>query len=273
MSDGAAAAQPQPRTPHTAWRGWCLVAAGVVGVVALVPPLGTLARRTEYAASLQFSLFAIALPALTTLGAPWQLLGLSEPGPGPHARPRAVNRLADRRRRHRELRWSVAFLAVALGVAVAWHAPGAVATVSRHDGIAVVEAVTLLVVGVGLWLELVASPPLEPRSGLLRRAGLAAAAMWVYWILAYVVGLSNRGFYPSFHHVAGGLTAAADQEIASVVLWAVAAAAFVPVIFWNALSWLQSEEDPDTELQRLSRSERRRGTTALPRRGGAAPTP
>ena len=50
----------------------------------------------------------------------------------------------------------------------------------------------------------------------------------------------------------GGLSAAADQQIASAVLWFVAAAAFVPVIFWNALMWLKTDEDPDTELLALA---------------------
>jgi len=257
MTAGAAAGRPQVRT--TPWRIWCLVAAVLVAVAALVPPLGTVARRTEYAAALQFSLLAIALPALVTLGAPWSLLGLAGPPHG-EGRPRPLDRLADRRLRHRELTWSIAFIAVDLVVAAIWHAPGVVASVSSHPWLAVVEAVTLLVSGVGLWLELISSPPLVPRSGHLRRAVLAAITMWVFWILAYLVGLSNHGFYPSFPHVAGGLSAAADEEIAAVVLWFVATAAFMPVIFWNALTWLQSEDDPDSELLQVARAERRRGT-------------
>jgi cytochrome c oxidase assembly factor CtaG len=171
--------------------------------------------------------------------------------------------LADRRRRHRELPWSIAFIGLDLVVAAIWHAPGAVAAVSTHPWLALVEGATLVVVGVGLWLELLSSPPLVPRSGHLRRAVLAALSMWVFWILAYLVGLSNRGFYRSFHHVAGGLSAPADQEIAAVVLWFVATAAFIPVIFWNALTWLQSEEDPDSELLQVARAERRRGTAPM----------
>ena len=133
------------------------------------------------------------------------------------------------------------------------------------------EGVSLLVFGLGLWLELTTSPPLVPRSGYLRRAVLAAFVMWAFWILAYVVGLSNHDFYRNFPHVAGGLSAAADQQIASAVVWFVAAASFVPVIFWNALMWLKTDEDPDTELLALARAERRRGVppvTGSP--GGAA---
>ena len=268
MTAGAAPGRPRART--TPWRNWCLGAAVVVAVVALVPPLGTVARRTEYAAALQFSLLAIAIPALVTLGAPWALLGLagSPSGEGP----RRLDRLAERRRRHSELPWSIAFIALDLVAAAIWHAPGVVASVSSHPWLAVVEAITLLVLGVGLWLELISSPPLVPRSGHLRRAVLGALSMWVFWILAYLVGLSNHGFYGSFHHVAGGLSAAADQEIAASVLWFVATVAFAPGIFWNALTWLQSEEDPDSELVQVARAERRRGTTPDLGQGDISPS-
>ncbi len=271
MSEGAADGRPHPRRPS--WRTACLVAALVVAVLALVPPLASEARRAEYAAALQFSLFAIAIPALVALGAPWRLVGLTNAG-APGQRPLLVDRLTDRRRRHRELPWSVAFIACDLGVAIAWHTPGAVSTVAAHGWLVIVEGAVLLVFGLGLWLELVSSPPLEPRSGHLRRAVLGALSMWVFWILAYVTGLSSRGFYHNFPHVPGGLSAAADQQIAAGVLWAVAAASFVPVIFWNALTWLQSEEDPDAELQTVARAERRRGTAPFtPKRGGASPAP
>jgi cytochrome c oxidase assembly factor CtaG len=272
MSTGAAKRRPHPRRPT--WRAGCLLAALVISVLVLVPPLATLARRAEYAAALQFSLLAIAVPALVALGAPWRSLGFAGSG-APGERPRPADRLSDRRRRHRELPWSLAFIVCDLGVAIAWHTPGAVSSVATHGWLALVEAAVLLVFGLGLWLELVSSPPLAPRSGHLRRAVLGASSMWVFWILAYVTGLSNRGFYQNFPHVAGSLSAAADQQIAAAVLWAVAAATFVPVIFWNALTWLQSEEDPDTELQTLARAERRRGTAPFtrPKQGGASPAP
>ncbi len=269
MSEGAADPRPHPRTN---WRMACLLAAAIIALLVLVPPFGTLARHTEYEATLQFALLGISVPALVALGAPWRLLGLAGIG-APEERPRPVDRLADHRRRHRELPWSLAYIVCDLGVAIAWHTPGAVSTVAAHGWLAIVEAVVLLIFGLGLWLELLPSPPLVPRSGHLRRAVLGAFSMWAFWILAYVTGFSNRGFYHNFPHAPGGLSAAADQQIAAVVLWVVAAATFVPVIYWNALAWLQSEEDPDSELQTLARAERRRGTTPFsPERGGASPT-
>ena len=215
MNDGAAAGRPPDRADS--WRPWCLASAALAALVALVPPLLGAARDDDYAAALQFALLAIVVPGLVTLGAPWRRLHLSAGAtlastgtPG-----RVLDRVAEGRRRHRELPRSLVFIALDLAVVVAWHSPGAVGLVARHGWPVLLEAVTLLVFGLGLWLELVRSPPLEPRSGHLRRAILAAIVMWVFWILAYIVGLSNHVFYPNFTHVPGGLSAAGDQEIAS----------------------------------------------------------
>lgn len=266
MSEGAATLRPLD--PAARWRGWCLLAALVALAVVLVPPLSAVARRTEYAQALQFSLLAIIVPALVVLGAPWRWLGLARNA----SPPRLVDRVAAGRQRHRELPRSLAFIACDLGVAVAWHTPAAVAASTRHGWLAPLEAASLLIFGLGLWLELVESPPLAPRSGYLRRAVLTAFAMWAFWVLAYVSGLSINGFYRNFHHVGGGLSASADQQIASAVLWFVSSLAFAPLVFWNAFQWLKTEEDPDIELLALTRDDRRRGTSPLNEgRGGATP--
>ncbi len=256
MSAGAAPLQPHPA--RVGWRPWSLPAALVVLLIALAPPLAPAARHSEYAQALQFALLAIVVPALAVLGAPWPRLGLARKNTA-SSPPKLADTVADRRRRHRELPWSLGFIALDLAAAVAWHTPAAVAASVRHWWMAPVAAIVLLGFGIGLWLELVESPPLSPRSGYLRRAVLAAFVMWAFWILAYVSGLSTHDFYRSFHHVGGGLSAAADQQIASAVLWFVATVAFVPLIFWNAFQWLKTEEDPDTELLALARDERRRG--------------
>ena len=262
MSAGAAA--ERPREPVAAWRGWCLLAAVIALALALVPPLATAARQTEYAQAVQFSLLALAVPALTALGAPWSRLGDGSLPCLPTGWPKGGGVGAN-------WRGALGFVACDLAVAVAWHAPAAVAASARHGWLAPLEAATLLLFGLGLWLELVASPPLVPRSGHLRRAVLTAISMWVFWIMAYVSGLSAHGFYRNFHHVTGGLSSAADQQVASAVLWLAATVAFAPLVFWNAMMWLKTE-DPDTELQALARDERRRGTPPLTgRMGGGAP--
>jgi cytochrome c oxidase assembly factor CtaG len=268
MTSGAAVVRPPERIGS--WRHVCLGLAGLVAVCALVPPVATEARRLVFVSAIQFSLLAFALPALVALGAPWHILHLARGAPDDDVL--AVDRLAARRLRHRELVWSLIPIACGVAAVVAWRIPAAVGVSVRHWWVAPLEAVSLLAFGLGLWLELVVSPPLAPRSGYLRRAVLAGLTMWAFWILAYWSGLSTHDVYRSFTHTPGGLSAAADQQIASGVLWFAAAVALIPVIFWNALQWLQTE-DPDLELLTLARQERRRGTPPLgePRRGTSPP--
>jgi cytochrome c oxidase assembly factor CtaG len=263
MTTGAATERPPERTRPL--RPVCLGLAGLLVVAVLVPPIAIEARRIEYVAAIQFSLLAFALPALVAVGAPWRALSLARRTPDDRLRP--VDRLAARRLRHRELVWSLIPIACGVAVVVAWRVPAVVTLAVRHQWMSPLEALSLLVFGLGLWLELVMSPPLVQRSGYLRRAVLAGLIMWAFWILAYWTGLSTHDVYRSFPHVAGGLSAAADQQIASAVLWFGAAVAFIPVVFWNALQWLQSE-DPDLELLVLARQERRRGMPHISGPGG-----
>ncbi len=181
--------------------------------VAMVPPLGTLAGRYEWVEALQFAVFAVVAPALVVMGAPWRALGLT---------PSALGRLAAGRRRHPEMLRSLGFLGVDLAVVVLWRTPAAVDALSSRRWLVGVEAASLVVVGAGLWLELVESAPLVPRSPYPRRAALAALAMWTIWTIAYVEAMSTAPWYRGFHHVAGsGLSASADHQLSAAVLWAV----------------------------------------------------
>ncbi len=69
-----------------------------------------------------------------------------------------------------------------------WRTPVGVNALARHPWLVVVEAVTLVPLGMGLWLELVESPPLTPRLSRPHRVALAAVSMWTIWVLAYLVG-------------------------------------------------------------------------------------
>jgi cytochrome c oxidase assembly factor CtaG len=228
-------------------RPWCAIGAMVLAVLGVLPPLVTLARRYEVAQAFQFSLFALAVPALLVVGAPWARLGLVRP----------FDRLAASRRRHPELLRGVGFLTLDVGVMALWRSAAVVDGLVAHGWLVVVEAVSLIGCGAALWLELVESPPLAPRLPPLRRGLVAALAMWSVWIMAYLVGLSRASWYHSFPHRLGGLSTAADQQLATAVLWFAAAVAFMPVIFWNLVSWLRSDEDADDELRQLVRSDRR----------------
>ncbi|HEV2451007.1 MAG TPA: cytochrome c oxidase assembly protein [Streptosporangiaceae bacterium] len=211
--------------PGADLRRWLPVAGLVLAIVSLVPPLSTLARRYLWAESLQFSMFAMVCPALIALGASW--------------RPRQKGRPSFRR--------GAVLLAGFAGVSLAWRLPPVLDALARVPGLVAAEAITLLIAGAGLWLELV-SPPLAPRLPGPQRAVIAAFAMWSTWIVAYVLGFANSPVVQAYAG-SGGPGRVADQEIAVGLVWGVAAACFLPVIFGVLFSWLREGSDVDDELR------------------------
>ncbi|MFZ0173816.1 MAG: cytochrome c oxidase assembly protein [Acidimicrobiales bacterium] len=254
----------------------CGAVALLVGV--LVPPLATAAQRYEYVEALRFSVLAVVVPALIVVGAPWSFLRLANRGVsdrplnGHGEAGGPIDRLAAGRQRHLGFMRSLGVLLIEMTLIVAARTPPVVDALAKHQWLVVIEAVCLISAGIALWLELVESPPLEPRLARPKRIALAAVTMWTIWISAYLVGLSHASVYADYHRLAGtGLTYAADQEITTFVLWFVAAAAFVPVVFWNLVMWLRTEEDPDQALHRLVRETRRRAWGSQAGAAGAAP--
>ena len=276
MTDRAADVRPHGAVRSSgavaAVRAALSILAVILLVLSVVPPLATYARRFEFVEALQFCLLAIVVPVCVACGAPWRRLGLAAAEPpgitedGDVVAPtglRPVDRLALRRRRHTEPWRSVVVAGAFLGIVVLWRIPLTVDALARHGWLALVEVVTLVPAGVALWLELVESPPLSPRLTRPHRVGVATVVMWVIWVLAYLVGLAHGAWYDGFDHtMATGMSVSADQQLTTGIIWMVSGAAFVPVVFWNLIFWLQSEEDPDDELHRLFREERARGRTA-----------
>lgn len=216
----------------------------------LVPPVMGWARRYEWVEALQFSVFALVVPGLLVAAAPWDRIGLAG----------WAARLSVGRQRHRDVVRVLAWAAPAPLAWIAWRLPPAVNAVVRSPGLMVLEAASLLVVGVALWLECVESPPLVPRAIRPIRLATAAVAMWVDWILAYLVGFSRSNWYVAFHHVPGhGFSLIADQQLSTGTMWGVASVVIVPFILAGLVRWLRGEEDPDDELRRLIRRQRARG--------------
>jgi cytochrome c oxidase assembly factor CtaG len=284
-------AAPRPRPAGRLW----LAVAGVLAVaVSLVPPVATLAREYVFVESAQFVLFAMVAPALIVLGAPWRLLRLSragegrpagaaggaagegQAGAGTPAGAGPFDRLAAGRQQHRSFLRAAGFLLWFFVICLVWRLPPMVDALARHPALVAAELVTLLAAGTGLWLELVASPPLEPRLPNPQRAAIAALAMWSTWAVAYALGFANHAVFHGYDAAGNGLSAVADQQITVGLVWAVSAFCFVPVVFVTMLTWLAGNDDPDEELQRLARNERQqavvRGWERRPR-GRRAPSP
>ena len=224
-------------------RRWLAVAALILAVACLVPPVSSLAGRYVVAETAQFAVFAMIAPGLLVLGAPWPLLGLGS----------TAAQLARSRLRHRSFMRSAGFFAIFAVAAALWRLPAVVDAVARHHALALAELASLLVAGTALWLELVPSGPLRPRGRGLQAAIIAACAMWVIWIIAYILGLATHGVFLAFGYLPGGpLSPVADQELATAVLWAVAAVCFMPVVFVSVFRGLHEDEDADSELQRAA---------------------
>jgi cytochrome c oxidase assembly factor CtaG len=145
-------------------------------------------------------------------------------------------------------------------VTLLWRSAPAVNALVHHHWLVIFEAVTLSIPTVFLMVEVIESPPLSPGVSRPYRIGLAAVVMWAAWIVAYLAGMSNDSWYTAFHHVAGkGLSANADQQLSTGFVWFLTAAVFVPIVFWNLVHWLQSEEDPNEDMIKLFRQEREHG--------------
>jgi cytochrome c oxidase assembly factor CtaG len=259
-------------------RGWLAVAAAVIAAVCLLPPVGTLALRYVYVESLQFVLFATAVPALFVLSAPWHPLRLTRlvarRGSGPAGAGGGLRRLRIPKSRRAAFIRGVVVLLVYMGMVVLWRVPPTVNALQTHPGLAVLELVTLLAAGSALWLELVESPPLLPRLLRPQRAAFAALAMWTIWTVAYILGFSKVAWYSAYPHHAGGLGVIADQQIATGIMWAIPGLCFIPVVYVTAMTWLRDTEDPDQGLREIVRAEGPEPSTGRwprPPRGWTAP--
>lgn len=205
------------------FRFWPGIAAVILITSTLVPPAAGYTRQYAFAQALQFVIFAVAGPALLVLAIPRCARPARLPGDGRPGRPaaRAAIRL-------------IAFVAVA----ATWRLPDPVNALARDPALVAAEMITLLAVGTGIWAELAGPRPAPGRLPGPARAAMAAAAMWTIWVLAYLTGMSGTSFAAYHSGPPGGLGAAADQQIAAAILWAVPAACFLPVLYVTVIAWL-----------------------------------
>ena len=200
-------------------RHWLAVAGGALVVLGVLP-LEAVARRYLFAESVQFCAFAMAIPALVVLGAPWT--------------PR-LGRLA--------FGGALAVGGVFAGICLLWRLPPVLDALARHPVLQVPELVTLLLAGAALWLQLVSSPASAARPTRPQRAAVAALAMWSIWAIAYVLGFANHAVTHAYD-LSGSLGAVTDQEVTAALMWAVSGACFIPIICVTLLGWLRDSAAP-----------------------------
>ncbi len=261
--------RPRPREWVAPFRLTLAVLAPLLGIVVLVPPVASWAARYEFVQAVQFSVLAFVVGPLLVCGAPWRRLGLASSDtpdldPDGVRRPVGTVRPVDRwtlsrstaSHQQRAVAAALAFAALV----IFWRVAPVVDFLVHHPWAVSVEALTLVTGGAWLFTDLVESPPLAPGASRPYRIGLATGVMWTAWVVAYLDAMSHNSWYTAFHHAAGrGLSLAADQQLSAGLIWLISAVVFVPIVFWNLVYWLQSEEDPNEELGRLIREERTRG--------------
>lgn len=182
--------------------------------VAVVSPLDAFAEALFAAHMSQHLLLTLVVPPLLALGRPALVLAWALPPPTR----RRTGRLQARVHRFGRRRWLPAVgLALFTVVLWAWHVPAlydlAAADRIVHDA----EHVSLLGVGLALWLPVVRPrrTPLWAGLVLVFGAGLQSG------VLAALLTFSPRAWYDA--HVATapqwGLTPLADQQLAGMIMW------------------------------------------------------
>lgn len=257
-------------------RPWLFRVALGVWVLDMIWPIGTYARTYVFMEAVQASILAFVLPALMVNSGPWAAFGahplvakLVAKDPArvkEQEEQRAAARLAEvkahrgqympgeRRKAGRNKLWLrvMAFVVVF----ALWRIPIAVDGVRAVPGLLFVEAVTLLAVGIGLWLELAGSGSHTPKSERPQRIAFAAVTMWTTWIGAYALGFSHSPWYRAYLSAPGRImSGVADQELSVFALFVISLASLGPIVFLNLTRWLRSEDDIDEALYVALREE------------------
>ena len=248
--------------PPKAWvpglRGLSSVASVVLVVICVLPPVWGWSFRFGFVQAIQFCVLGFVAPTLLVAGAPWRGREASDHGVG---RLTAWGqRVNSRRVRERAQARALGAAGTVIASTLLWRAAPLVNALVRHHWLLPVEAITLFFPTTFLMVEIIQSPPLLPGISRPYRIGVSAVVMWSAWIVAYLAGMSRDSWYTAFHHTAGrGISANADQQLSAGFVWLLTASVFVPIVFWNLVHWLQSEEDPDEEIVKLFRQEREHG--------------
>jgi cytochrome c oxidase assembly factor CtaG len=195
-------------------RSWLMVAAVVVVLLALVSPIGVLARSYLFSAHmLQHLLLLLVAPPLALLSLRPQTL---EEGAGAHGRSLA---------RRPYVAW-----ALGVGAMWLWHAPALCDRASQSPSIHYLQTLSLLVMGAGFWW-----PILAPRAS--QRLAPFAAIVYLFTAcvacttLGVLVTFSPVEVCSVFAHPVDtlgalpllqddwGLTPTSDQQIGGLFMW------------------------------------------------------
>lgn len=234
----------RPRGRAARRRAGFFYAGLAVILVALVGPIDSLAPQLFWVHMTQHVLLLNVAAPLIVLGAPW----MSTWRPLPLGFRRGVARGVARSRWASPLRTigrslgrpAGAWLAFNVNLVV-WHLPFAYDFTLRSAPIHVLEHVTFLLFGILLWAQLLESPPLRIRLSATARVYYMVGATVPGWILSLVLAFATTPLYPAYAELAHrptGISALADQQIASGVMLGPGSLAATIFVFFSLYRWL-----------------------------------
>ena len=215
----------------------------LVGLLALVSPVGYLSDAYLWVRALQFLLLAIVVPGLIVVGAPSSELRAAVGGRA-HGQQDAPDDAPA------STPWLLArpTLAVVLAVAVwiAWQLPAPFDAVTASSGVALASHATCVAAGIVFWLQLVGSAPLRPAATALRRLALVIGTVAVMTVLGMVLvfgsGVLYSGYANHWHHV---MTVLDDQQLSGAVLWMGSLPPLITAAIALLVHWLNDEDSAD----------------------------
>jgi cytochrome c oxidase assembly factor CtaG len=232
----------------------------LIGLLALVSPVGFWSDAYLWVHALQFLLIAIVSAGLIVVGAPWSALRLAVAWHRPSARPATAGgsgpgqpgnrRVPDMDRVPARVPWLLARPTVAviaaLMVWIGWQLPVLYDATVTSSAVALASHVTCLAAGVAFWLQLIGSQPLRPAAAPLRRMALVVATVAVTTVLGMVLVFGNGVLYPVYanhwHHV---MTVLDDQQLSGAVLWMGSLPPLITVAIALLVRWLNDEESAE----------------------------
>ncbi|MDQ6817885.1 MAG: cytochrome c oxidase assembly protein [Actinomycetota bacterium] len=218
--------------------------------IALIGPIDDLAPKLFWVHMLQHVLLLTVGAPLIVLGAPWLAIWR----PLPLGFRRAVAKTVARS----PALWPLRALARLFGQPgpawiafstnlVFWHLPFAYDLTLRSAGVHVLEHVTFMLSGVLLWAQVLDSPPLRLRLAAIHRVYFIVGATVVGWLISLVLAFASHPLYDVYAQLAhrpGGISALADQQLASGIMLGPGSLAATLYVFIGLYRWLGRSE-PD----------------------------
>jgi putative membrane protein len=225
-------------------------------LVALVSPLDAAGGALFTAHMLQHLLLMAVAAPLLVLGAPQVGLAWGLPRRGRAAAARWWHALG-LRALFRGLAHPLAAFALHAGALWAWHLPGAYDAALAHEGVHALEHASFLGTAALFWWV-----ALHPAGRLRRSPGAAVlyafAMAMASGALGALLAFSEAPWYAAHLQSAAawGLTPAADQQLAGLVMWIPGGVPYLAAAVWLLLQWLRASE------RRVRAAEARRALAA-----------